>query len=97
MADANGSPLEISIAAAGTRKPFGELVLTEVEAQAATLGEATGFGHRSRVGAVAAAWRELAATMRSRDADTVADLDAETVGLYAERLWVIPPGGSLLP
>ena len=29
-------------------------------------------------------------------ADTVADLGAQTAAEFAERLWVLPPGGSLL-
>jgi hypothetical protein len=69
----------------------------EVDARAAELAEATGFGHRSRVGAVAAAWRGLAALMRERGADTVAELSADEISERAERLWIVPPGGSLLP
>ena len=65
--------------------------------RAAELRQATGLGHRSRVGAVAAAWDSLAAAMRERGAATVADLDPETVAERAEALWIVPPGGSLLP
>ena len=46
---------------------------------------------------MALAWRELAALMRKRGAATVADLDDESVKRFAERLWIVPPGGSLLP
>ena len=85
------------ISIGGTERQFGELTVTQVEAHAAGLAEATGFGHRSRVGAVAAAWRGLAALMRERGAATVADLEPDEVRSRAEALWVLPPGGSLLP
>ena len=35
--------------------------------------------------------------MHDAQAQTVADLDPEAVAQRAERLWVVPPGGSLLP
>jgi hypothetical protein len=81
----------------GETRPFGELTRAAVEARATELGEATGFGHRSRVAGVASAWRGLAQLMRERDAATVADLDPAELAERAERLWVVPPGGSLLP
>jgi hypothetical protein len=89
--------LASEVSVAGVRKPFGELSGGEVDAQAAALGEASGFGHRSRVGAVAAAWRELARVMSAQGAAKVSDLGAAEIESRAERLWVIPPGGSLLP
>ena len=70
---------------------------TRSRARAAELRAATGLGHRSRVSAVAAAWDALAAAMRERGAATVAELDPETVAERAEALWIVPPGGSLLP
>ncbi len=91
------SALASAIAVGGTSKPFGELTVDEVRAHAAALGEATGFGHRSRVGAVAAAWREFARLMDERGAERVEDVSADLLETFAERLWVIPPGGSLLP
>jgi hypothetical protein len=88
--------LATRVAFGGSERPFGELRAEEVEARAAELGEATGFGHRSRVGAVAAAWKELAALMRERGAETVTDLSGTEIAERAERLWIVPPGGSLL-
>ena len=85
------------ISIGGAERRFGELTVTQVEAHATGLAEATGFGHRSRVGAVAAAWRGLAALMHERGAATVADLEPDEVRSRAEALWVLPPGGSLLP
>ena len=58
--------------------------------RAGELRQATGLGHRSRVGAVAAAWDSLAALMRERGAATVAELDPETVAERAESLWIRP-------
>ncbi len=89
--------LASQVAVGGASKPFGELTLGEVEAHASALGQATGFGHRSRVGAVAAAWREFARLMGERGAARVDQLPADVIETFAERLWVIPPGGSLLP
>jgi hypothetical protein len=83
--------------AGGRRRTFGELTAGEVAARAEELGGATGFGHRSRVGAVAAAWRDLAATMQAQDAATVADLGEAELAPRLEPLWIVPPGGSLLP
>ena len=45
---------------------------------------------------MALAWSELGRLMRETGAATVADLDREAVVERAERLWVVPPGGSLL-
>ena len=42
------------------------------------------------------AWSELARAMQSAGSETVADLDPALAGEFARRLWVVPPGGSLL-
>lgn len=89
--------LTASVAVRGAAKPFGELTVDEVQEHAAALGAATGFGHRSRVGAVSAAWREFARLMDEQGARCVEELSAEVIEAYAERLWIVPPGGSLLP
>jgi hypothetical protein len=89
--------LAVEVSVAGVRKPFGEFSDEDVVTQASALGEASGFGHRSRVGGVAAAWRELGRLMNDRGATQVDELDPETIDAYVERLWVVPPGGSLLP
>ena len=89
--------LATPVSVGGEQRKFGELTLADVRAQAAALGEATGLGHRSRVGAVAAAWSRLAAAMEAESASAVAELTPETVAEFAEPLWIVPPGGSLLP
>jgi hypothetical protein len=89
--------LATSVYCDGRDRPFGELTADQVAARAAELRQGAGLGHRSRVAAVAGAWDALAAHMRERGATTVADLDPETVAERAEALWVVPPGGSLLP
>jgi len=81
----------------GVEREFGDLTRDEVGARAAELAAATGFGHRSRVGAVAAAWRQLAELMNRRGAATVAELNAVELLPLLEPLWIVPPGGSLLP
>ena len=88
--------LDASVHVAGGAKPFGELTLDEVEQRAAELRDAVGFGPTSRVAPVARAWSELAERMAAAHAPTVRALDAATIAALAERLWVVPPGGSLL-
>jgi hypothetical protein len=89
--------LATPVSVGGAQRRFGELTVADVRAHAATLGEATGFGHRSRVGAVAAAWKQLAGRMEAESAATVDELDSAEVESRAEALWIRPPGGSLLP
>lgn len=89
--------LNTPVSFAGSQRRFGELSRDEVEARAAELREAAGLGHRSRVGAVAAAWSRLATLMHECGAKTVAELDPGELEPLAEPLWIRPPGGSLLP
>jgi hypothetical protein len=90
------SVLETSLYAGDGYKPFGEFTLSDVEARAAELQQATGWGPTARVGAVARAWSELARAMREAGASKVGDLGREAAESFAGRLWVTPPGGSLL-
>ena len=89
-------PLARPVHAAGGDKPFGEFTLADVSARADELRAATGWGPTTRVAAVARGWSELASAMRSAGSATVADLGAELAEDFARRLWVVPPGGSLL-
>jgi hypothetical protein len=82
--------------AGGRSKPFRELTRDEVTARAAELKEATGWGPTARVAGVARAWGELARLMADTGAQTVADVDPDAIAERAEKLWVVPPGGSLL-
>jgi hypothetical protein len=82
--------------AGGRSKPFAEVTAAEVNARADELRDVTGWGPTARVASVARAWAELARVMDERGAATVADLDGELVTKLAGRLWVVPPGGSLL-
>ncbi len=77
-------------------KPFGKFTLRDVELRAGELRQATGWGPTAKVGAVARAWSELARAMAQAGAHTVGDLGAEVATDFAARLWVVPPGGSLL-
>lgn len=77
-------------------KPFAEMTLAEVEARAAELEGAAGFGPTQRVAAVAAVWKGLAEAMRRQPAATVGELDRADLLTRADRLWVVPPGGSFL-
>ena len=78
-------------------KPFAEMTMAEVEARAEELRGAAGTGMMAqRVGPVASVWEGLAEAMRREQAATVAELDEATLLSRADRLWVVPPGGSFL-
>jgi hypothetical protein len=83
------------VSVGGAEKPFGELTLAEVRARAAELREAAGWGPTARVAPVARAWADLARAMEAGGAGAVADLGGEAEAM-AGRLWVVPPGGTLL-
>ena len=90
------SVLDQRVHAGGESKRFGDLTLEDVSARRrAALGGRLGPDREGR--ARGHAWAELARTMESRGAATVAELGEEEAAARAERLWVIPPGGSLLP
>jgi hypothetical protein len=76
--------------------PFGEVTAEDARAQAAKLRGITGGGLDAKVIPVKTGWLELAKLLDSPGA-TVSDLDPEMVAKFAERVWVIPPGGTLLP
>jgi hypothetical protein len=80
----------------GGSKPFAELTVDEVRARADELRQASGWGPTARVGPVAMAWRELSRLMETEQAGTVGDLAPDAVAARAEKLWIVPPGGSLL-
>ena len=82
--------------AGGRSKPFAEVTAEEVRLRSEELRSAAGWGPTARVASVAQAWALFARLMEESGAATVADLDREAVAEYAERLWVVPPGGSLL-
>jgi hypothetical protein len=77
-------------------KPFGEFTLAEVQARASELAAATGWGPTARVATVARGWADLARAMQTAQAATVGGLDPQTSAEFARRLWIVPPGGSLL-
>lgn len=98
-AGAAEDPLGRPVAAPGGRdsgsKPFGAFTLTDVRARATELSSVVGFG-TARVAGVARGWSELARAMEAAGAPTVADLGPERGAEFARKLWVVPPGGSLL-
>ena len=77
-------------------KPFAEMTVNEVEARARELRGAAGFGPTQRVASVAAAWEGLAEVMRRDGAANVGGLGERALLARADRLWVVPPGGSFL-
>ena len=82
--------------AGGRSKPFAELTIDEVRERAEELKATTGWGPTARVGSVAMAWAELGRLMEHVEARRVGDLRPDAVAERAEKLWVVPPGGSLL-
>jgi hypothetical protein len=81
----------------GANRPFGELTLAQVRGRADELRAATGWGPTARVAPVARAWRELTMALEQRGVATVGELEPEVVSELAPKMWVVPPGGSLLP
>jgi hypothetical protein len=84
------------IYAGGASREFGDLTAEQVGARAAELRSAGGWGPTVRVIPVAMAWAQLARDMERAGAATVAELGEEEAEKRAERLWIVPPGGSLL-
>lgn len=89
-------PLRSPVYTGEAYKPFGEFTLDDVQGRATELAAVTGWGPTARVASVARGWRELAQAMSAAGAATVADLGAERAGEYARKVWVVPPGGSLI-
>jgi hypothetical protein len=96
MSDAGDQPLLRPVHAGGAEKLFGELTVEDVRARADELSAAVGWGPTARVAGVAHAWKDLVRVMEQESAGTVSDLGTEKAGALVERLWVVPPGGSLL-
>jgi hypothetical protein len=88
--------LEQPVYASGGYKPFKEFTLQDVQSRAAELTAATGWGPTARVAGVARGWSELARAMQAAGAAAVADIDHDLAVDFARRLWIVPPGGSLL-
>ena len=89
--------LAVEISCGDGHKPFGEMTAAEVRSRAEELTEAAGVGPMAQpIAPVASAWRGLADEMGREGAAKVADLDREQVIERAERLRVVPRGGSLL-
>ncbi|MGI8428796.1 MAG: hypothetical protein ACR2OB_05700 [Solirubrobacteraceae bacterium] len=88
--------IEQTVFVRGTNRPFGNLTLEDARERADELKAATGFGPTARVAPVARAWRELMMALERTSAPTVGELDPDLVVELAPRLWVVPPGGTLL-
>lgn len=80
----------------GAYLPFGELTVAHARGRADELRAAVGFGPTARVAPVAQAWRELMMKLESAGVGTVAELEPDAVREMAPKLWIVPPGGSLL-
>jgi len=77
-------------------KRFGELRRADAEELARSMSGHSGGGLEKHTMPIAAAWRELAGLLSRSDQETVADLDRDEAERLAERVRVIPPGGSWL-
>ena len=96
MTAGSDDPLQRQVYVGEAYKPFGEITAADARALAAALRGISGGGLDAKVAPVKTGWLELAGLLDSGGA-TVSDLDPETVARYAERVWVTPPGGTLLP
>ena len=76
--------------------PFGELGVAEARQLGAELGSVGSWGPMSKVASVARSWQDLAEAIEKAGAEKVADLPADQTADFAERLWILPPGGGLL-
>jgi hypothetical protein len=81
----------------GANRPFGELTIDQVRSRADELRAATGWGPTARVAPVARAWRELSMALEKAQVGTVRELGNDQLTELAPKLWIVPPGGSLLP
>lgn len=88
--------LATSVHTDGGAKPFGDLRLADVQARAQELRDATGWGPTARIASVARAWGELGRAMEAAGAAQVRELEPGAVAEQAQKLWIVPPGGSLL-
>jgi hypothetical protein len=91
-----GDPLLRPVYAQDGYKPLADFTLADVQARAAELKAATGWGPTARVAGVARAWSALEADMRTAGAQIVSELVVLDAEQLARALWVTPPGGSLL-
>ena len=89
-------PLTTPVYGAAGYKPFGQFTAADARERSQELSAVAGWGPTARVAGVAHAWSELAQAMSGAGAERVADLDADAIAAFARRLWVVPPGGSLL-
>lgn len=97
MEDAERAALAREVYVGGAYRRFGELNAADARAQAEELAGAGAWGPLAKVPGVAQAWRELAAELERLGPEaTVAELEEAARERYARRLWVVPPGGSLL-
>lgn len=97
MAEGEEDLLERELYVGDTHRRFGELTAADARAQATELAGAGSWGPLAKVAGVAQAWRELAVALEALGSEaTVAELDPDLRERFARRLWVLPPGGSLL-
>jgi hypothetical protein len=88
--------LNTSVFMDGANRRFGALTADQVRGRADELRAAVGFGPTARIAPVARAWRELSMALEQHGAVTVEELEPDRVIELAPKLWVVPPGGSLL-
>ena len=84
------------VAFGGTSVAFAEVTAEQARERADELRAVVGFGPTVRVAPVARAWRELTMALEAAGAARVGELPEPTVLELAPKLWVVPPGGSLL-
>lgn len=97
MSGQGAAVLAREVSCAGGYKPFGEMTAVEVRSRADDFAAAAEVGPMApRMAPVASAWRGLADQMERDGAAKVAELGGEVIAARAERLRVVPPGGSLL-
>lgn len=80
----------------GTNVPFADVTVEQARQRADELRAVVGFGPTARVAPVAQAWRELMMALQAAGVGRVGELPSEKITELAPKLWIVPPGGSLL-
>ena len=96
MTDTNDELLRREVFVGDRYVPFGEIGITEARALAEQFRGLSGGGLEQNVAPVGLAWRELADLLEERSAASVAELGEAVTPKLAERLRIIPRGGSWL-
>ena len=96
MTDSRGELLKREVFVGDRYVAFGEIGSADARALAERFRGLSGGGLEQKVAPVGTAWLELARLIDERGVGSVAELGDAVTPKLAERLRVVPPGGSWL-